>query len=300
MPIPSAIDRKVPPAIRRVLRSPQQERLHETDGGFVTEAGDHYPIEQDVLCLLPAEQRDRDLGDGRFYDSYPFGECTNKANPDEGVEAEFRRLLADTNPSALILDAGCGAGRLSRYIDAQGFANAVNLDFSFPSLLNVRETTNNVCIWGNLLSLPFESGVFELVACTGVVHHTPDPYGALAECVRVLAPGGRLYLRVYNRRSPYRLLHTSGGSVLRAAHATRTWRWLCDDVAFPVYKWARKAVFSRREYEERLLQAKFGNLFLKGNGSRFRSLKTEDRGTARSPISCAPVWPPARQAASHR
>jgi SAM-dependent methyltransferase len=52
-------------------------------------------------------------------------------------------------------------------------------------------------------SLPFRDGVFDLVYCFGVVHHTPDIDGALGEMARVLAPGGRAWIAVYHRRSVF-------------------------------------------------------------------------------------------------
>ena len=49
--------------------------------------------------------------------------------------------------------------------------------------------------------LPFEDGSFDLVYSWGVLHHSPDPARAMAEAVRVLAPGGTLRLMLYHRRS---------------------------------------------------------------------------------------------------
>jgi SAM-dependent methyltransferase len=42
--------------------------------------------------------------------------------------------------------------------------------------------------------LPVEDETFSLVLCTQVLEHVPEPSAVLAECRRVLAPGGRLAL----------------------------------------------------------------------------------------------------------
>jgi SAM-dependent methyltransferase len=59
---------------------------------------------------------------------------------------------------------------------------------------------------GSVLELPFEDASFDQVVSIGCLHHTGDLFGAVAECRRVLRPGGRLVVMVYNRRSARRLL----------------------------------------------------------------------------------------------
>ncbi len=45
-------------------------------------------------------------------------------------------------------------------------------------------------------ALPVEDDSFALVLCTQVLEHVPEPSAVLAECFRVLEPGGRLALTV--------------------------------------------------------------------------------------------------------
>jgi SAM-dependent methyltransferase len=68
---------------------------------------------------------------------------------------------------------------------------------------------------GSALELPFDDASFDHVVSIGCLHHTGDLFGAVAECRRVLRPGGRLVVMVYNRRSARRLLL---GPVLTARH----------------------------------------------------------------------------------
>jgi SAM-dependent methyltransferase len=46
----------------------------------------------------------------------------------------------------------------------------------------------------DLTQVPFPDGSFDLVTCVSVLEHIPNYRGALAEMVRVLAPGGKLLL----------------------------------------------------------------------------------------------------------
>ncbi|HTN77833.1 MAG TPA: class I SAM-dependent methyltransferase [Pirellulaceae bacterium] len=43
--------------------------------------------------------------------------------------------------------------------------------------------------------LPYPAGMFAVVMSNSIVHHIPEPAGALAEAVRVLAPGGVIFFR---------------------------------------------------------------------------------------------------------
>ncbi|GAB5465564.1 MAG: hypothetical protein Kapaf2KO_10000 [Candidatus Kapaibacteriales bacterium] len=50
-------------------------------------------------------------------------------------------------------------------------------------------------------NLPFEDESFEMVYSWGVIHHTPDTPKAAKEIIRVLKPGGKAKIMVYNRKS---------------------------------------------------------------------------------------------------
>jgi len=54
---------------------------------------------------------------------------------------------------------------------------------------------------GDAESLPFEDRSFEKVYSWGVLHHTPRTEKAVAEALRVLAPGGDLCVMLYSRHS---------------------------------------------------------------------------------------------------
>lgn len=50
-------------------------------------------------------------------------------------------------------------------------------------------------------NLPFQDNFFDIVYSWGVIHHSPDTPKALSEIIRVLKPGGKAKLMVYNRKS---------------------------------------------------------------------------------------------------
>src|SRR5262245_13174553 len=120
----------------------------------------------------------------------------------------FRRHLAalgldpDTAlRGSVFLDAGCGgyAGGLA-IAAASGARRAASVDLSFPNAQSAhRRYAGAQVAQADLLWLPYASGAFDFVYCNGVLHHTVDPEGAFRELVRVLAPGGRIYIGVYGR-----------------------------------------------------------------------------------------------------
>jgi SAM-dependent methyltransferase len=60
----------------------------------------------------------------------------------------------------------------------------------------VHSGAGEVDIVGSADALPVADSTFDLVLCTQVLEHTPEPAAVLAECFRVLGPGGRIALSV--------------------------------------------------------------------------------------------------------
>ena len=73
----------------------------------------------------------------------------------------------------------------------------IGLDPYFPALRQHRTFSRFVC--GNVSSLPFPAGSFDLVTANMVVEHLDAPAAQFAEVARVLAPGGRFVFVTPNR-----------------------------------------------------------------------------------------------------
>ncbi|SEK60330.1 class I SAM-dependent methyltransferase [Ectothiorhodospira marina] len=118
----------------------------------------------------------------------------------------FQRLWPGDVPGSLWLDAGCGAGSYTRYLSEQG-VSAIGLDYSLPSLQKacVRNSLNNTP-WavGDVTQLPIESSALDGIICFGVMQALSRPERAVSEMVRVVKPGGQIWVDVLNRNC----LHT--------------------------------------------------------------------------------------------
>lgn len=119
-----------------------------------------------------------------------------------------RRIPGD----ALVLDAACGDGRLSR-VRKQG--DYIGLDFVERLVRRARRYSGVPGAVGDVHRLAVRTSSVDVVTCFEVLEHLEAPEVAVAEFARVLRPGGRLYLSVPNddglkhrlKRDPHPLHH---------------------------------------------------------------------------------------------
>ncbi len=127
-----------------------------------------------------------------------------------GMDEEMRiaRLLLGLSSGHSVLDVACGPGNFTRSfgraIGAEGLA--VGIDSS-PTMLArgardlERGGASNVClVRGDATALPFAARSFDAVCCFAALHLFADPFAALSDMSRVLAPGGRIAIMTSVRR----------------------------------------------------------------------------------------------------
>jgi SAM-dependent methyltransferase len=109
-----------------------------------------------------------------------------------------------------VLDAGCGSGRFTRLPAEHGARMSIGIDINEAvdeAYASCRDLPNVHFVQANIFKLPFRPGVFDLVWCSGVIHHTPDAGGATASLARHVRSGGSLYVWVYAKRfNPFRFV----------------------------------------------------------------------------------------------
>jgi len=104
-----------------------------------------------------------------------------------------------------VLDVGSGQG-IDAYEYASRGARVVGIDLTprHVELADLHLATSGLTarfLQGDAETMPFPDGSFDMVSSNGVLHHTPDIEAALAECLRVLRPGGTFTVVLYNRQS---------------------------------------------------------------------------------------------------
>lgn len=126
-------------------------------------------------------------------------------------------MPVDQADGLVVLDYGCGPGN-----DVIGFghfskpAKIVALDVSAISLelTRKRAALHGIAVETRLvrespLQLPLANASVDLVHCSGVLHHTPDPGAILSEFARILKPEGFGQIMVYNYDSIWMHLYTA-------------------------------------------------------------------------------------------
>jgi ubiquinone/menaquinone biosynthesis C-methylase UbiE len=116
------------------------------------------------------------------------------------------RLVAfDGYRGRSVLEVGCGAGvDLARF--AKGGATVTGVDLAASAIELARANFAQQGLEGAFEvadgeHLPFPDNSFDLVYAHGVVQYTANPQKLVAECRRVLKPGGEAIVQVYNRVS---------------------------------------------------------------------------------------------------
>jgi SAM-dependent methyltransferase len=119
---------------------------------------------------------------------------------DELVVQPLLDSLRGLAPGDEALDIGCGTGLLTLRLAQRGF-RVNGIDHSAAMLHQAQEKVRAsglpdrvILQTGDARSLPFEDESFDLVTCTGVLHHVPDIRPTVVEAHRVLRPGGLLWI----------------------------------------------------------------------------------------------------------
>jgi ubiquinone/menaquinone biosynthesis C-methylase UbiE len=117
--------------------------------------------------------------------------------------------LMQIEPDHNILDAGCGAGWLSRILAHRvPHGRVVGMDISDEMIRHARESSVNhenlVFVVGAVDEIPWESNFFTRVISVESSYYWPDPLKGLREIHRVLAEGGSVWTLInYYRDNPY-------------------------------------------------------------------------------------------------
>lgn len=181
-----------------------------------------------VFSPRSEEERRRDRFDGNpstvdIYTGMAFGHKLFSEGSAEGLYRTMSSLVLSNRNSEQVLDVGCGVGRLlydcAPALPATAFTG---IDYSYEMcrraarilksggdlplpawdyrgrtetvLRHTLDLPNVHLAQASALELPFAATTFDAVVATLLLCRLTDPMRGITEMVRVLRPGGRLYL----------------------------------------------------------------------------------------------------------
>ncbi|WP_068250057.1 class I SAM-dependent methyltransferase [Janibacter corallicola] len=122
------------------------------------------------------------------------------------VRDRFMRVLrsglrpGESAPYRRVLEIGAGTGFFSLNLRLAGLVEEVSVSDLSPGMVQAAQRNAErlgFTVEGSVAaaeSLPYPDECFDLVVGHAVLHHIPDVEAALAEVLRVLAPGGRFVI----------------------------------------------------------------------------------------------------------
>jgi SAM-dependent methyltransferase len=115
-----------------------------------------------------------------------------------------------TRAGGELLDLGCGSGELARSLAADGYV-VTGCDIAPAMVRQATEADRERTVrWIRLAprwkALPLPAGSLDTIVAASVLEYVWDPPAVLADCARVLRPGGVLLCTVPNLAHPVRWL----------------------------------------------------------------------------------------------
>ena len=184
-------------------------------------------------------------------------------------EMAYRRLLdrfenlVQPKKGERCADLGCGTGAFTRRLNCfQLSLTGVDISSKCVALAN-EKAAGETYKTGDLMNLEFESESTDIIVYSGVLHHITqrdERLRALAEGLRILKPGGRLFAYDPNKASPSMWLYRSPQSPLYSQEG----------------KTENEVLLSRQDLMDELKSAGFANIGVQGlSGTTFRFVESK-------------------------
>jgi 2-polyprenyl-3-methyl-5-hydroxy-6-metoxy-1,4-benzoquinol methylase len=188
--------------------------MRRDDVGYVSSEDPRlrFPIQDGIVrAFVPHEPTPGDVTETikAFYEDNPFPNYDGTEDVGSLIERSVARgfpemLNRSIRPQASVLEVGCGTGQLGNFLSIAN-RRVLSVDLCLNSLRLAQRFRDANGLTGvtfaqmNLFRLPLQPERFDVVICTGVLHHTADPRLGFRGLLPLVKPGGHVLIGLYNR-----------------------------------------------------------------------------------------------------
>lgn len=112
----------------------------------------------------------------------------------------LRYMTLEHEPLGKLLDVGCGGGRFLNRMKKRGW-QVEGIDFDAQAIEKATARYGIMGHVGDLMQCALPPDSFDAITMSQTIEHLHDPYGTLAESLRILKPGGLLVMTTPNVKS---------------------------------------------------------------------------------------------------
>ena len=164
-----------------------------------------------LFCPEKYDKSKKDVTDvvKSFYEKTPFPNYEDFENIEGLIQKAgkvvYARLLNEQIPFNIrVLEVGCGTGQLSNFLGvAQRYVFGTDMcmnSLKMADAFRFKNSLNRVGFYQmNLFRPIFKKESFPLVICTGVLHHTGNPFGGFKSIAGLVKKGGYIIVGLYNK-----------------------------------------------------------------------------------------------------
>lgn len=159
-------------------------------------SGTEYDLVECLDCgVMYVQPLPTDEALAAFYSAEYFDFERNKY---EGRGRAFARRYLKGRPRARFLDLGCATGFFLNGVGRESGWDVYGVDIGESAVRFARSELGLDVRHGELPDAGFPAGHFAFIHVSNILEHARQPARVLAECRRILAPGGRLFLSIPN------------------------------------------------------------------------------------------------------